>query len=457
MPLGYSSVYKSGRDDSLAVTECNKEDIIHLRREEVSCKDTTIEWLDLSDPVMAAFADLYGPALVPRSKNTATLYMITTEDLQKLERVSEDLHLMFLHATEHVMGLADSDPLLRKFDVPDRMWPLIRRSWRKESITIAGRFDLALGPKGPKVYEYNADSAATLVECGLIQDRWAHAAIGDDAAMQSNNGDVGDKVFRGLVESWRAAEVQGTLHLMCDDDPEERLHTLYMKSAAEAAGIHCKIIVGIHELNFAEKGAEGAFGAARAVVDADGEVIRNVWKTWSWMTVLSRNTSQEKPDLPDVLLSDRVRVWEPLWTLVLGSKALLPILCQMYPQHPLLLCCDFAPSPRMLSTTGFAVKPVHGRCGNNVTLIGPNARFIEKRQQATDKTAEPTVYQELQLLPRYGLQTVQVGCFVSRGRYIGSVLRVESRGSQIINQSSECVPLRSTKQINKKNINKINK
>lgn len=403
---------------------------VQLNREEVSVPHRETEWLDRADPVMAAFAALYGSALLPTGQDRSAIYRIQRADVEKLRKWSEELHAMFLHATEHVLLTGkETDPLHRKFNIPDRLWPAIRRSWKEEPLNISGRFDFALGAKGPKVFEYNADSAAALVECAVIQDRWANA-LGLEGA------DVGSMVSTALGESWEKAQVRGLLHLMCDDDPEERLHTTYMRSVAEARGIVCKTLVGTEGLRFDPEGR---------VMDADGEPIRNVWKTWSWMTVLTRCTADEErtsPDLPDVLLRDpaEVRVWEPLWTVIMSSKALLPVLCELYPKHPLLLPCEFTPSSRMLNSTGFAVKPVHGRCGENVTLVGPNARFIEERRRRP--TSDTAIYQELYLLPRYGPQTVQLSCFLSRGRYVGPVLRVESGGSRIITQSSECVPLR---------------
>lgn len=39
--------------------------------------------------------------------------------------------------------------------------------------------------------------------------------------------------------------VDGVLHLLHDDDPEEEYHTLYMKAAAELAGVRCKVVCGV--------------------------------------------------------------------------------------------------------------------------------------------------------------------------------------------------------------------
>ena len=58
----------------------------------------------------------------------------------------------------------------------------------------------------------------------LYQNAWSVAAgLGDVGS------DPGGKLFARLVAAWQATRIVGTLHLMCDDNGEERYHTLYMK------------------------------------------------------------------------------------------------------------------------------------------------------------------------------------------------------------------------------------
>lgn len=92
--------------------------------------------------------------------------------------------------------------------------------------------------------------------------------------------------------------------------------------------------------------------------------IENVWKTWSWNTIVASVTDDAQLDwyqslidwppvrpadappavpptgpvaLHHVFLDKRVRVFEPLWTILPSSKAILPILWKLAPRHPYLL------------------------------------------------------------------------------------------------------------------------
>ena len=118
----------------------------------------------------------------------------------------------------------------------------------------------------------------------LLQNAWCVAAglggVGEDA---------GGSLFSRLVEAWRSVKVEGTLHVLCDDNGEERYHSLYMKAAAEAAGVRCTFVVGCAPLE------SWSFDADGRVVDADGTRVLNVWKTWSWQTVvdLTRESDTE--------------------------------------------------------------------------------------------------------------------------------------------------------------------
>ena len=107
---------------------------------------------------------------------------------------AQALHEHFVAATDFAV-MHSSEPHIRaSFGFPDKLWPLIRRSfWRHKKVTskdcvlccwsswgshvapplplsaVAGRLDFALTPTGLKVYEYNADSASCLLQCGEIQ------------------------------------------------------------------------------------------------------------------------------------------------------------------------------------------------------------------------------------------------------------------------------------------------
>lgn len=90
----------------------------------------------------------------------------------------------------------------------------IRRSWfRNNQDTVCGRFDFCLTDTGVKVYEYNADSASALFECGYVQDRWAQAAGLSQAGPRPHSGmnthAAGVDLFQLLTGSLCSLKEQG--------------------------------------------------------------------------------------------------------------------------------------------------------------------------------------------------------------------------------------------------------
>ena len=326
------------------------------------CYAENTEWLESDKEAVQAFIEKAGSRLVEEGGRQGTYYTIQAKAEAGLHKATEELHRMFLNATDYVVNRTDT--VGRHFQIPAKLWPKIRKSWyQRRTDIVAGRFDFGLNERGIKCYEYNVDSASCLMECGYIQDRWSQAA-GIGHVGQSTS----PRLFEQLVETWRARKVEGVLHLMRDTDGEEAYHTKYMKWAAETAGIQCKVVVGTADLQWNEHGE---------IQDRDGHALKNVWKTWSWQTALNQlteeelshyldevdqsesqkrvraNLKQEPPKLVDVLLHPQIRVFEPLWTVLPSCKAILPVLWELYPHHPYLLKSEFELSPEMKNQGGF--------------------------------------------------------------------------------------------------------
>ncbi|RLO04122.1 hypothetical protein DYB28_008029 [Aphanomyces astaci] len=447
-----------------------------------------IDYLDASLPYVAVFQEQMGTSKVARGP-TSAYYTLTESGQAGLEHATDELHRMFVHATQYVLDhQAEFAPL---FHFPASLWPKIQQSWASRSKdVVAARFDFALTPHGLKTYEYNADSASCLFECGHSQDKWADVV---GLGGRSNS----DTLFRQLVAAWTAKEVVGHLHLLCDDDLEERYHSMYMQAAAQAAGIPCTLIVGIDSISF-DNEHDGLFR------DANNVVIQNVWKTWSWETVLKqykqstaatsstheadhlmdhhhtrsppnslkrplsspststtpgstklkreddhhgvatsssnrRRSLQPVRQVMDILLHESVRVFEPLWTLLPSSKAILPVLSKLYPSHPYLLASTFDEADVVpMFPKGYCAKPVMGRTGANVSIYNDRHELISATGGAWDK--DNILFQELALLPQYDGKYVQVNCWAIDGRYGGTILRVDE--SNIIGGSSGMYAMR---------------
>lgn len=396
-------------------------------------------WLDSSDENQAAYIEMMGGCRLTDAESDQYKYFCISETaLREIRRATNELHRMFLHATNYVLEDVDR---LRRFNIPPALWPRIQQSWNnRRSQMITGRFDFSVSEQGVKVYEYNCDSASCHMECGFVQGRWA-AHFGCDAGRGA-----GDGLWERLVEAWRESGVDDVLHIMQDRDLEETYHALYMKSALEAAGIPCRIVRGTSGLQWGEDGR---------VCDADGLPIKWVWKTWAWETALDQirddladdeenlrlhrtiDRKTQRPRLVDVLLREEVMVFEPLWTLIPSNKAILPVLYSMYPNSRYLLNSQYGLTDE-LRRTGYVAKPIVGRCGANISIYNRNEDLITETPGRFED--QDQVYQELFRLPQVGGNNVQIGTFSVGGSFGGACVRVDP--SLVITTRSGLWPLR---------------
>jgi glutathionylspermidine amidase/synthetase len=398
------------------------------------------DWLDPGNRAEAAFIQTMGGHRLVESQDPVEQYRyfrLSDTAACELQRATNELHLMFLHATQAVLG---DDTLLERFNIPRSLWPRLRKSWEnRRSEVITGRLDFCVSDRGIKVYEYNADSASCHLEAGRIQGRHGvHFGIteGEDAGLPLTD---------ALVAAWRNSGVKGVLHIMQDHHREETYHAQYIKACAEAAGIRCKLIRGLTGVGWNSDGE---------ITDSDGEPIRFVWKTWAWETALDQiraeceaddctpalRTAEDAhpaPRLVDVLLRPDIMVYEPFWTLIPSNKAILPILWQIFPNHPYLLHAQFELTD-YLAEHGYVTKPIVGRCGDNISLVDRDDNIL--RQTAGRFEDRKQIYQELWRLPEIDSYRVQVCTFTARGKYAGSCVRVDQ--SLIITGDSDLLPLR---------------
>lgn len=393
-------------------------------------------WLNLANDDEAAYVEMMkGHWLSSVEEDHLSYYMMSETARETLESATDELHGMFMHATDFVL---QHDELLLSFGLPDAILPRIRQSWdnRLNQLTTS-RFDFSMSDQGLKVYEYNCDSASCYMETGKVQGKWAkHLSL-------KQGKDAGSDLFNELVKAWRDSDVIDIVHVLQDVDPEEDYHALFMLSAIEAAGYRCVRVVGLSTLNWDQEGD---------IVDAFGNKVRWVWKTWAWETALDQLRAEQHeqniivdkikpagtiPNLSDVLLRKDIMVYEPLWTLIPSNKAILPVLWALFPHHPLLLNTSFELTAELIAA-GYVSKPIVGRCGANIQLVDRNSQILANKGGSFANRAQ--IFQQLFPLPKIGKYYVQVSTFTAAGNYAGSGIRVDS--SMIIGKDSDCMALR---------------
>ncbi len=388
-------------------------------------------WLNVANEDESAFVTMMGGHKLASREQDQLRYLVMSRSAQlELRHASNELHRLFMFATDYVL---QDDERLASFNIPQVIWPKIRQSWdNRRAQMITGRFDFSVSERGIKTYEYNADSASCYMECGKVQGRWAehfNCREGDDP---------GEKLFTKLVEAWRHSDVDDVLHIMRDRDLEESYHALFMQSAMNRAGIESKMISGVDGLQWSPDGD---------VLDGDGLPIRWVWKTWAWETALDQirreceeteaQNRDRAPRLADVLLHPKVMVYEPIWTLIPSNKSILPIMWQLFPNHRHLLDTRYDLTEE-LQQQGYAIKPIAGRCGWNISMVDKHQNTIEETSGRFGR--QDQIYQQLWRLPQIDEYFVQVSTFSVAGKYAGSCLRTDE--SPVITKDSDILPLR---------------
>ncbi|HCI4218576.1 TPA: bifunctional glutathionylspermidine amidase/synthase [Klebsiella quasipneumoniae subsp. quasipneumoniae] len=390
------------------------------------------KWLNEKDPLQKAYVAANGHFI---NQDPYQYFTISESAEQELIKATNELHLMYLHATDKVMK---DDNLLALFDIPKILWPRLRLSWqRRRHHMITGRMDFCMDERGLKVYEYNADSASCHTEGGLILEQW----------LKQGYYGTGHNPAEGLLDelagAWKHSRARPFVHIMQDKDLEENYHAKFIQRSLTQAGFESKILFGLDELRW---------DAAGQLIDADGRLVNCVWKTWAWETAIEQvrevnadeyaavpirtGHPQNEVRLIDVLLRPEVLVFEPLWTVIPGNKAILPVLWSLFPHHRYLLDTDFVVNDE-LAKTGYAVKPISGRCGNNIDLIGPQDEVLDQTSgQFVDRK---NIYQQLWCLPKVDGKYIQVCTFTVGGNYGGTCLRGDS--SLVVKKESDIEPL----------------
>ena len=139
-----------------------------------------------------------------------------------------------------------------------------------------------------------------------------------------------------------------------DNAAHEDLMTLsYLADTAQQAG---------HTVTRLDMGEIGYDRDSYRFVSPSGEHIESIFKLYPWEWMLAEEFGPYLNELS--VATDWI---EPAWKMVLSNKGILPILWEMYPNHPHLLAAYFEDEqPGRL--VEYCRKPIFGREGKNVSL-----------------------------------------------------------------------------------------
>ncbi len=341
-------------------------------------------------------------------------YAFSPQEIRELESAAYELHYRCIDAAEAVMEHNWWDRL----GIPEIARPTILRSWDRDDFSLYGRFDFAFDGSGPpKLLEYNADTPTALVEAAVAQWFWLQET--HPRADQFNS------LHERLVSAWRRwAAVQQTKLGRVDpihfgsirDHAEDEQTVLYLRDTCEQAGLATRAVY-IEDI--------GWDAETREFVDLDLQPIRHCFKLYPWEWLWHEEFGPH-------LARDSARLLEPPWKMLLSNKGLLPILWEMFPDHPNLLPAYETPEPL---GSRYVRKPKLSREGANVTWVEDHAAVEET---GGDYGAEGFVYQAIADLAEHDGHRAVCGVWVVDHAPAGLGIREDT--SRITGNLSRFVP-----------------
>lgn len=333
-------------------------------------------------------------------------YRFTTAGIDAIEGATAELYRLCCDAVEAIIT-ADRFAELR---IPEQYKNHIIRSWEEDEPSLYGRFDLCFdGSSPPKLLEFNADTPTALLEAAVIQWFWLQERFpGTD---QFNS------IHEKLISSWQSWPLRiDLLHFAAASGSAEDLGNVeYLMDTALQAG------VDVQYLNIEEIGWDNS---GKSFVDSANRPIETLFKLYPWEWLLQE---QFGPFIP----TSGIRMIEPAWKLLMSCKGILPILWELFPDHPNLL-------PAFFGEEGVkgdrVVKPLYSREGGNVRIF----RGDELLTSAGSYGAEGTICQQYAPLPCFDGNYPVTGSWLIGGEPAGIGIR-EDR-SEITTNGSRFIP-----------------
>jgi glutathionylspermidine synthase len=337
-------------------------------------------------------------------------YCFSVEEIDMIEEVTAELHQMCLEAIQHIIINKRYDDLA----IPELFRKHIEQSWLKQEPSVYGRFDFSYdGFNAPKLLEYNADTPTSLIEASIAQWFWLEEVKPEMDQFNSIHEKLIDRWKKILSQGW----IREPLYFSCVDECQEDYSTVqYLRDTAYQAGILTSNI-------FIEDIGWDAFG--KMFVDLEEKPIYSIFKLYPWEWMIQEEFGQ-------YILSNKLHIIEPCWKMLLSNKGILPILWELYPNHPNLLPAYFNSFPLNMP---HVKKPLLSREGSNISI------YTSENTLTTEGLygSEGYVYQAYAPLPKFGDNNYPViGAWIIGNEVAGLGIREDN--SLITKNTSRFIP-----------------
>ena len=225
----------------------------------------------------------------------------------------------------------------------------------------------------------------------MFQWTWLEQAI--ERNIIPKRADQFNSIHERLIEAWKKSAARSTASRRDDRKYRGCRHARLSAGHREPgrAKNHADRIeeIGLHD--------DGKF------VDLDDRPIELAFKLYPWEWMFHDAFGAQLASAP-------TRWIEPPWKAILSNKGILPLLWEMFPNHPNLLPAYFEDDPNAAELgTSFVRKPLYSREGANVTLVSAGTTLVE---QEGPYGAEGFIRQAIAPLPNFSDQYAVLGSWL---------------------------------------------
>jgi glutathionylspermidine synthase len=321
-------------------------------------------------------------------------YSFTMDEILRIEEATAQLWEMCLHAVQYTID----HRLYDQFHIPESIVPYLERTWKEDHPSIYGRFDLCYKNEQIKLLEFNADTPTSLYEAGIVQWFWLQDFDGSKDQFNS--------IHEKLIDHWKFLQsylYPGPLHFSCLKETLEDLTNIeYLRDCAMQAGISTRLLF-IDDIGWdAER---------QLFVDMDERPVKNLFKLYPWEWLADDDFGRHI-----VTGKSSPLFIEPAWKMILSNKALLPLLWELYPDHPFLLPAYFGSE----KLRNYVKKPILSREGANIDIVAGTDLVYHTEGEYGE---EGYIYQELFALPDFEGNYPLIGSWVIGQQAAGMGIR----------------------------------
>ena len=345
-------------------------------------------------------------------------YKFSEKEILMLESTTQQLHTMCIEAAQYVID----NNLFSLFGIPEAVVPLVRHAWDNSDTgfwSLYGRFDLAYdGVNPPKMLEFNADTPTSLFEASIVQ--WFWLKDFKPSADQFNS------IDERLRDAWKFIHDKyrsSVYHFACLKEVRSNISHLQLREDITNTAYILDTASSVKGLQYYFTDIGNITWNGSAFVDEHQKPVETLFKLYPWEWMINEVDTGS-------LGKSTVHWIEPIWKMLWSNKALLPILWQLYPDHPNLLPAYFEPH-----STSYVKKPKLSREGANVEIV-QNSKVI--LSTGGDYGEAGFVYQDIASIPNIDGNYPIIGSWIIGGEAAGMGIRESN--SMITDNVSRFVP-----------------